>query len=95
MSAAHTPGPWSVFTDVNGLHYVSAGKKCIHEFSGAVKIDDARLIAASPDLPKALRELHRVCVGMDLENQMERPTEEEYLAAVAGAEAALQLVEGK
>lgn len=55
----------------------------------------ARLLAASFDLVKALRELHRVCVGMDHPDQMQRPEEEEYLAAVAGAEAALQLVDGK
>lgn len=55
----------------------------------------ARLLSASFDLVKALRELHRVCVGMDHPDQMQRPEEEEYLAAVAGAAAALQLVEGK
>lgn len=56
---------------------------------------NALLIAASPTLLAALRELHRVCVGMDHPDQMQRPEEEEYLAAVAGAAAALQLVDGQ
>ena len=53
------------------------------------------MTAASPDLLAALRELHRVCLGMDLENQMERPTEAEYQAAMAGAAAALAKADGK
>jgi hypothetical protein len=39
---------------------------------------------------QALEELTRVCLGMDLERQDDRPTEEEYLAAVAQAEEALR-----
>lgn len=42
----------------------------------------ARLLAA-------LRQLHDVCVGMDLDNQMERPTEEAYQAAMAAAKKAI------
>ena len=33
----------------------------------------------------ALRELHSVCVLMDHPDQMKRPTEDEYQAAMAGA----------
>lgn len=33
----------------------------------------------------ALHELHRVCHAMDLERQDERPTEDEYQAAMAAA----------
>lgn len=33
----------------------------------------------------ALDELHRVCVAMDLDRQAERPTEDEYQAALAEA----------
>lgn len=42
----------------------------------------ARLLAA-------LRQLHDVCIGMDLENQTERPTEEQYQAAMAAAKKAI------
>lgn len=47
--------------------------------------------ANAPSLLPALRQLHAVCLGMDLENQMERPTEDEYQAAMAAAAAALQV----
>lgn len=39
---------------------------------------------------EALRELHRVCLGMDLERQDERPTEEQYQAAMDAAAEALR-----
>lgn len=39
---------------------------------------------------EALRELHRVCLGMDLECQDERPTEEQYQAAMDVAAEALR-----
>lgn len=39
---------------------------------------------------KALRALHTVCKRMDLENQDARPTEEEYLAAMASARRAVR-----
>lgn len=37
----------------------------------------------------ALRELHSVCLAMDAEDEMKRPTEAEYQAAMAAAAAAL------
>ena len=40
-------------------------------------------------LASALRELHSVCIQMDAEDQMQRPTETEYQAAMAAAAAAL------
>lgn len=39
---------------------------------------------------EVLRELHRVCLAMDLERQDERPTEDEYQLAMACAADALQ-----
>jgi predicted transcriptional regulator len=42
-------------------------------------------------LRAALRRLHQVCLDMDLEDQMQRPSEEEYQAAMAGAAAVLAL----
>lgn len=41
------------------------------------------------DALTALRNLHRVCAAMDLENDCERPTEDEYQAAMADAEAVI------
>lgn len=40
-------------------------------------------------LASALRELHSVCLAMDAEDEMRRPTEGEYQAAMAAAAAAL------
>lgn len=40
-------------------------------------------------LAAALREMHSVCLAMDCEIHGERPTEEEYQAALREAEAAL------
>jgi hypothetical protein len=39
---------------------------------------------------QALKELHRICVGMDHPDQMQRPTEDEYQTAMANAAAALK-----
>ena len=41
--------------------------------------------ATANSLAAALRELHSVCVLMDHPDQMKRPTEDEYQAAMAGA----------
>ena len=40
---------------------------------------------AANRLAAALRELHSVCLLMDHPDQMRRPTEDEYQAAMAGA----------
>ena len=40
---------------------------------------------------ETLRELHRVCLRMDLERQDDRPTEEEYQTAMRNANGALTL----
>jgi hypothetical protein len=56
------------------------------------KVEPLRLPIQVPPEPnetdpamKALRQLHSVCLGMDLENQMQRPTEDEYQEAMAAA----------
>lgn len=40
-------------------------------------------------LASALRELHSICLAMDAEDEMKRPTEAEYQHAMAAAAAAL------
>lgn len=103
MSAAHTPGPWSYREQGEANEYLVLDGRgnwlaCIkHNGEQTVERQRANLAAmtAGPDLLAALRELHRVCVAMDHPDQMQRPEEEEYLAAVAGAAAALQLVDGQ
>lgn len=55
--------------------------------------DRVHASTAAKALRAALAELHRVCLGMDLENQAERPTEAEYQTAMTAAAAALQLPE--
>lgn len=46
-------------------------------------------LSAAPRAMAALAELHRVCLAMDLERQAERPSEDEYQAAMTKAAAAL------
>jgi hypothetical protein len=45
-------------------------------------------------LLSALTRLTQVCIDMDLDNQAERPTEEEYLRALADAGAAIKAAGG-
>lgn len=56
---------------------------------------NARLIAAAPELLEALQALHAICRDCDLEEgQQERPTEEQYVAAMERAEAAIAAATG-
>ncbi len=48
---------------------------------------DYALIAKAPMLLNVLTELHRVCAAMDLANEADRPSEEEYQDAMASAAA--------
>lgn len=64
MSAAHTPGPWSVNEiDATGepsdyYIFIEPGVAVIErKASGECDMPDARLISAAPDLLKALRDL--------------------------------------
>jgi thiamine pyrophosphokinase len=52
-----------------------------------------RRVEAPESLRSALQVLHGVCVAMDLVNQMERPTEDQYQAALAQASCALKAIE--
>lgn len=64
MSALHTPGPWTVL-DHHGVHVLADGGLTVATVAyqldfarvpGSVQIQNARLIAASPDLLEALEE---------------------------------------
>lgn len=66
MNTKHTPGPWEY--DRNAGHIVTQGiSVCrISACSGYGEHDDnARLIAAAPDLLAALEKLHRLHCGLD------------------------------
>jgi hypothetical protein len=54
-----------------------------------------RRFDCTPCVAAALRLLYQVCAEMDLENQMDRPTEDQYLDAMMQAQAALQAVDSK
>jgi hypothetical protein len=53
----------------------------------------SRRFDATPAVLAALKFLHQVCLAQDAENQMERPTEEEYQSAMAMASSALLAAE--
>ena len=54
MSAAkHTPGPWTV--ESNDTRYIVGGGYWIAQMHGGNSEANARLIAAAPDMAKALR----------------------------------------
>lgn len=84
METKLTPGPWRV-SDSEGInyetadehyHYVCAGdgvyakgKHIGFELSGCMSIDDARLIAAAPELFEALKQLRDAFLGTSVEVQ--------------------------
>lgn len=53
----------------------------------------AELLVRTPALCAALLKLYQVCEAMDAENQDERPTEDEYQAAMRDAAAVLLAAE--
>lgn len=56
---SHTPGPWSLERDYNGVpEFVFGGDTCVCDFGiEAPKPEDACLIAAAPELCEALENL--------------------------------------
>ena len=56
---SHTPGPWSLERDYKGVpEFVFGGDTCVCDFGiEAPKPEDARLIAAAPELYGALVDL--------------------------------------
>lgn len=61
MKTAHTPGPWTIYAPAGtDSYYVSGpGSLCVFTIrAGTIPMrDDARLIAAAPELLTALRNL--------------------------------------
>jgi hypothetical protein len=103
----HTPGPWSwagttlsaetLDPETSAVHSIldrrggygflgSALKHTLRELDA-----DYALIQAAPTALEALQQLLAVCKAMDAEVQGDRPTEDEYQAAVIYAEAAIAL----
>lgn len=73
-----------------GLITFSQAKRRISERqAGPVAVLALQLSQSADQARAALRELHRVCLLMDHPDQMQRPTEDEYQAAMAGAKRAL------
>lgn len=55
---SHTPGPWNLERDCNGVpEFVFGGDTCVCDFGiEAPKPEDARLITAAPELLEVIRE---------------------------------------
>ncbi len=70
-TASHTPGPWRVdYLDKNSQRVVSGEHieicSCWHHSVGAIEMEmeaNARLIAAAPDMLKALKEITNASCG--------------------------------
>ena len=70
---------------------MSQAKSLIRDASpGPVAIFAMQRQQAADSLRSALLNLHRVCLQLDHPDQMQRPTESEYQAALAMAGAALK-----
>ena len=59
---SHTPGPWRLERDYNGVpEFVFGGDTCVCDFGiEAPKPEDARLIAAAPELYQVCWELEKL-----------------------------------
>lgn len=60
------------------------------ENPGPVAVFAMQRQVAADAMRTALQHLHRVCLQLDHQDQMQRPTEDEYQAALAQAAAALK-----
>lgn len=59
---SHTPGPWSLERDYNGVpEFVFGGDTCVCDFGiEAPKPEDARLLAAAPELLECLQHIQGI-----------------------------------
>ena len=92
---SHTPGPWTLVFDVDGVPGFIRGKTtCICDFGKDVpKPEDARLIATAPELYEALEELRdKVWRIIDLHRDSEARAEANM--ALERANAALAKARG-
>lgn len=90
MSAQHTPGPWQIEI-IDGDPYVSRGSRLIAHVQ--TQEDDARLIAAAPELLAALQEIEQLITSEDSGSgwhlkvaNMGKDTAERVRSAIAKAE---------
>lgn len=104
-TAKHTPGPWTMDDHQAGDCYAYVipgsgsilGTICRVDISWdsyGQSIADARLIAAAPDLLEALQALFANMLAQDLANEAKRPTEGEFIACMAAANAAIAKATG-
>lgn len=101
MSAQHTPGPLSAVRATQGGDYAVKDRdnnivaECFEDIreQGESAIEEAKanatLYAAAPELLEALTTLRAVARSMEAERDSEKPTEDEYQAALVAADAAI------
>ena len=102
VTPAYTQGPWEHLGrgDIITRHAPTCSNDGLTDVASVYLTSDetcranATLIAQAPAILIALQALHAVCLGMDAENQMERPTEAEYQAAMTVAAVAIAQATG-
>ena len=102
MSAQHIPGPWRVTAlgdEFRVEEHVRTEAICEDEEGmpcvwSEYNIATARLIAAAPELLRALKNLFVCMLAQDLENHEVRPTEEVYMACMGAAYQAITKATG-
>lgn len=110
-AARHTPGPWIWDGNTLQPEQRDPERSQVHTILDAeggcgflgsdwretvTELDaDRQLIAAAPELLEALKRLHANMTSQDLERQAARPTEDEYLACMAAAAAAIAKATGQ
>ena len=68
QTAKHTPGPWHIFTTLNGVPIISSVRGAVavtratENNAGGIEKANARLIAAAPELLAALK-YARTCIA--------------------------------
>ncbi len=73
MPSTHTPGPWAVYFDDDGVEIRGDGDVMGMTINGSEMESNAHLIAAAPELLDMLKTLHK--------NRKELPTEMQWQRA--------------